>query len=258
MEIKGLLIDLDGVIYNDSQPIVGAKETISWLKEKHIPFCFITNTTMKHRSTLVTKLANMEIEVSETVVFSAAFAAAQYVKQFKDNRAFLLLTDDAKKEFLGTAHDDTSVNFVVLGDLGDDFTVEKINKAFNCFINGAKLIALQKNRFWLSDDGYRVDAGAFVALLEYAAKVRAKIIGKPSKTFFRLALKHLNINANQALMIGDDVESDIMGANRLGINTCLVQTGKFRPIDLQRLKIKPDFVLPSIAQLPEFFENLKR
>ncbi len=258
MEIKGLLIDLDGVIYNDSQSVAGAKETISWLKGKHIPFCFITNTTMKHRSTLVKKLAAMGIEVSENAVFSAAFAAAQYIKQFKENRSFLLLTEDAKKEFLDIAQEDEQANFVVVGDLGDDFTVEKINKAFNCLMNGAKLIALQKNRFWLSDDGYRVDAGAFVALLEYAAKVRAKIIGKPSKAFFRLALRHLNVKANQALMIGDDVESDIMGASRLGINTCLVQTGKFRSIDLQKSKIKPDFLLPSIAQLPEFLESLKK
>lgn len=255
MGIRGLLIDLDGVIYNDSQPIKGAKETISWLQKKQIPFCFITNTTMRHRSTLVKKLATMGIEVPEEMVFSAAFAAAQYIKQFENKRAFLLLTDDAKKEFNNVEQDEKNVNFVVVGDLGNDFTVDKINKAFNCLMNGAKLIALQKNRFWLSNDGYRVDAGAFVALLEYAAKVRAKIIGKPSKAFFKLALKHLNIEANQALMIGDDVESDIAGATKLGIHTCLVQTGKFRPIDLKNSKVKPEFVLPSIANLPEILES---
>ncbi len=258
MDIKGLLIDLDGVIYNDSQPIAGAKETIAWLQEKEVPFCFITNTTMKHRSTLVRKLAAMGIEVSEEMVFSAAFAAAQYVKQFKDSRAFLLLTEDAKEEFRGVEQDEKDVDFVVVGDLGNAFSIELINKAFNCLMQGARLIALQKNRFWLSDQGYCVDAGAFVALLEYAAKVRAKIIGKPSRAFFRLALKHLNLNANEVLMIGDDMESDIAGAARLGIHTCLVQTGKFRPVDLEQSKTTPDFVLPSIAQLPELLESIPR
>ena len=255
MKIEGLLIDLDGVIYNDSQPIPGAKETIAWLHQKNIPFCFITNTTMKHRQSLVKKLASMGIHITEEKIFSAAFAAAQYVRQFKKNRSFLLLTEDGQREFMGIEQADHAVDFVVIGDMGDDFTLEKINKAFNCLMNGAQLIALQKNRFWLSDQGYRVDAGAFVALLEYAANVQARIIGKPSAEFFNLALKHLNKSPEQVLMIGDDIESDIGGAARVGIHTCLVQTGKFRQIDLDQSDVKPEYILSSIAELRGFLRN---
>ncbi len=255
MDIKGLLIDLDGVIYNDSRPIAGAKETIAWLVEQNIPFRFVTNTTMKHRSSLVQKLAQMGIDVPLDYIFSAAYAAAQYLASFKQNKAFLLLTEDAKREFKNITQAERDVNFVVVGDLGDDFTVPLLNKAFNCLMNGARLIALQKNRFWLSDEGYRVDAGAFVALLEYAAQVRAKLIGKPAKPFFQLALKDLQLNAGQVLMIGDDVESDILGANRLGIKTCLVKTGKFRAQDLARAKVQPDFLIDSIATLPKILQN---
>lgn len=255
MKIKGLLIDLDGVIYNDSQPIHGAKETIDWVQQKDIPFCFITNTTMRHRQSLVEKLASMKIKVSQHNIFSAAFAAAQYVRQFKQNRSFLLLTEDGKREFAGVEQADQNVDFVVVGDLSDDFTLEKINKAFNCLMNGAQLIALQKNRFWLSDQGYKVDAGAFVALLEYAANVKAKLIGKPSRAFFKLALDFLQIAPDEGLMIGDDVESDIAGAAQVGLHTCLVQTGKFRAIDLQHSTVKPEIMLKSIAELPTFLSN---
>ena len=255
MKIEGLLIDLDGVIYNDSQAIRGAKETIAWLHQKNIPFCFITNTTMKHRQSLVKKLASMGINITEEKIFSAAFAAAQYVRQFKKNRSFLLLTEDGQREFMGIEQADHAVDFVVIGDMGDDFTLEKINKAFNCLMNGAQLIALQKNRFWLSDQGYRVDAGAFVALLEYAANVQARVIGKPSAEFFNLALKHLNQSPERVLMIGDDIESDIGGAARVGIHTCLVQTGKFRQIDLDQSDVKPEYILSSIAELPGFLRN---
>ena len=256
MHIKGFLIDLDGVIYNDTQPILGAKETVAWLQQRNIPFCFITNTTMKHRQSLVKKLASMGINVSEEMIFSAAFAAAQYIKQFKNNRTFLLLTEDGKREFIGIKQTDHDANFVVVGDLGDDFTLQKINKAFNCLMQGAQLIALQKNRFWLSDQGYRIDAGAFVALLEYAADVQAKIIGKPSKEFFNLALIYLGLPAHEVMMIGDDVESDINGAALIGMQTCLVQTGKFRKKDMKKLKIKPHILLNSIADLPVKLKNI--
>ncbi len=205
MKISGLLIDLDGVIYNDSQPIPGAVDTIRWLQRRRIPFRFITNTTMKSRNTLCKKLSEMGIQVEPEVIFSAAFAAGQYVRQFKKNRSFLLLTQDAKEEFYGVEQTEENADFVVIGDLGDLFDIKILNKAFNCLMQGAKLIALQKNRFWLSDGGYRIDAGAFVTLLEYAANTESVLIGKPAEKFFELAVRSLNIPPDAVMMIGDDV-----------------------------------------------------
>ncbi len=256
MALKGILVDLDGVIYNDTQPIQGAAETIRWLQNRNIPFRFITNTTMKNRTTLRQKLQKMGIEVPESNIFSAVSATVAYLKQFSPNRSYLLLTEDAKQEFAGIEQSDRDVNFVVVGDLGQNMKIELLNRAFNCLMQGAKLIALQKNRFWLSDQGYQIDAGAFVALLEYAANTRATVIGKPSKDFFNLALKELNASADQVLMVGDDIESDIQGAAALKIKTCLVKTGKFLQKDLDRSPVKPDFLIESIAQLPEILEDL--
>ncbi len=254
--IKGLLIDLDGVIYNDTRPVPGADVSIAWLARQGIPFRFITNTTMKSRATLTAKLKSMNIVVDEYHVFSAASAAADYLRQQKNNRSMLLLLDDAKSEYRGIPQDDHNVDFVVVGDMGDAFTIELLNKAFNCLMQGAQLIALQKNRFWLSDQGYRMDAGAFVALLEYAADTQAILIGKPSAHFYSLALRSLGCAPQNTLMIGDDIESDIGGAKSLNMQTCLVKTGKFRERDLRRSTVKPDQIITSIAELPSIIAKL--
>lgn len=247
-KICGLLIDLDGVIYNDTQPIPGAKETISWLKEHNIPHRFITNTTMKSRETLAAKLTSMGIDTNRNQIFSAAYAASLYVRQ-REGCCFMLLLEDAKKDYRGLECRSGTADFVVVGDMGETLTYGLLNEAFRHLHNGAQLIALQKNRFWLSDKGYMLDAGAFVALLEYAADTQAVLIGKPARPFFETALSDLGLNPEKVMMIGDDVESDIRGAATLGLKTCLVKTGKFRQKDLDKSGIKPDFLLATIHKL---------
>ncbi|MBD3223428.1 MAG: TIGR01458 family HAD-type hydrolase [Caldithrix sp.] len=249
-KIKGLLIDLDGVIYNDSTPIRGSVKTVQWLINQSIPFRFITNTTMKSRSTLQLKLNAMGISVSKEHIFSAAYAAAKFVKQNKGN-GHLLMLEDAKTEFAGLADSTQPIDYVVVGDIGNMLSFDKLNDAFVHLINGAQLIAMQKNRFWLSDQGYKIDAGAFVALLEFAANKEAILIGKPQKRFFQMALQDLQLDINEVAMIGDDIESDIGGAKQVGLFNCLVKTGKFREHDLIQSALQPDMVLNSIADLRE-------
>jgi HAD superfamily hydrolase (TIGR01458 family) len=247
--IKGLLIDLDGVVYNDSQVITGSVDTFHKLREKNIPFRFITNTTMKSRDTLVKKLNNFGIRTEAYEVFSAAYAAAKYVSQFPNVKCHLMLMEDSKKEFISMESDDLEVDFVVAGDLGDSVTFDLLNDAFIRLMEGAKLVALQKNRFWLSDRGYTLDAGAFIALLEYSANQQAILIGKPERKFFELALEDLNLSAKEVLMIGDDIESDIGGAANVNISTCMVKTGKFRQEDVDQSAIKPDYMIPSLSKI---------
>ncbi len=248
--IKGLLIDLDGTIYNDTVPIPGSLATIKWLHEIGIPFRFITNTTMKSRETLQKKLASMGIVCIREDIFSAAYAGSLYVRQKPDANCYLLILEDAKKEYVGLEKPG-EVDFVVVGDLGKEADFDKLNAAFRHLLHGAELVALQKNRFWLSDDGYMMDAGAFVAMLEYAANTTATLIGKPAPTFFEMALRDMGLSADEVLMIGDDIESDIGGAQRMGMRTCLVRTGKFRQKDFDNSKIKPDYILPSFFDLAD-------
>jgi len=253
--IKGLLIDLDGVIYNDTQLITGATETIKFLQQNKIPFRFITNTTMKSRKTLQNKLSGFGINVPEQNIFSAAYAASQYIKSQGKTKCHLLIDDDAQNEYSDLELNSDKPDYVVVGDLGEKITFELLNTAFQKLFEGAELIALQKNRFWLSDRGYALDAGAFVALLEYAANKESILIGKPSKAFFETALHDLNCTTDEILMIGDDIESDIKGAQAIGIKGVLVQTGKFLLKDLERNDVIPWKTIKSIIEIKELIEN---
>lgn len=256
--IKGFLIDLDGVIYNDSQLIAGAKETIADLKHRKIPFRFITNTTMRCRRSLQQKLHSFGIEVDETSIFSAAYAAAEFIRRSGKIRCHLLLTEDAQSDYVGIEKvNEGDVDWVVVGDLGPAVTYDKLNRAFRKLRAGAKLIALQKNRYWLSDDGYTLDAGAFVALLEYAAEQESVLIGKPSALFYQTALDDLSLNPGQVVMIGDDIESDIGGAQALGMRTILVRTGKFNQQVLAKSAYTPWKIFNSIADLPDLLNSLE-
>jgi HAD superfamily hydrolase (TIGR01458 family) len=249
-EIKGLLIDLDGVIYNDTQLIAGASESIKWFREKNIPFRFITNTTMRSRASLKKKLASFNIKVVEEEIFTTVYAAVLYIRKSGKNKCHLLLLDDAKKEFAEFNLTSPTPDFVVVGDLGDNISFQNINIAFQKLFSGAELIALQKNRYWLSDRGYTLDTGAWVAMLEFASNKKGQIMGKPSPHFFSLALNDLNLPPENVIMVGDDIESDIGGAKRLGMRGVLVKTGKFLPRDLQRKDIQPWKVIDTIGDLP--------
>ena len=253
-EIKGLLIDLDGVIYNDSELIPGATESIDWLRKNNIPYRFITNTTMKSRASLSEKLASFGISVEQEEIFTTVYAAVLYIRNSGKDKCHLLLMDDAKSEFREFDLESPDPDFVVVGDLGDNLSFERVNIAFQKLLSGAELIALQKNRYWLSDKGYTLDAGAWVAMLEFAANKKGQIIGKPSPHFFALALNDLNLPPENVIMIGDDIESDIAGAHRMSIKGVLVKTGKFLPADLERADIKPWSTIDSIGDVQKIFK----
>ncbi|MCB0061582.1 MAG: HAD hydrolase-like protein, partial [Caldilineaceae bacterium] len=137
---------------------------------------------------------------------------------------------------------------VVVGDLGAGFNFARMNRAFRAVLNGARLIALHKKRMWRTEEGMYLDAGPFVVALEYAAETRAEVVGKPSKAYFRMALDDLQIDPARVAMIGDDIESDVRGAQLIGMQGWLVKTGRFRKEDLAR-GIWPDKVLDSIAEI---------
>jgi HAD superfamily hydrolase (TIGR01458 family) len=250
-DICAFLIDLDGVLYDDNQPIPGAAEAIAHLREKGCPFRFATNTTMRCRASLRRKLAGFGLEVSEDEIFSAPVAAARYLHRQRQPRVFLLLAKDAHRDFAGLEITDQRPDFVVVGDMGDEFSATLLNKAFRLILDGAELIALQKNRYWKTAEGLTLDAGPFVVALEYATGRQARVIGKPSPDFFQLALDDLGVAPAQVAMIGDDIEVDVGGAQRAGLKGILVRTGRFRETDLQS-GIEPDGVMDSIADLVEY------
>ncbi len=138
----------------------------------------------------------------------------------------------------------------MVGDIGNAWTYQMLNEVFACLMRGAKLIAMHKNRFWQTEHGLQMDIGAFIHGLEYASNTQAMIIGKPSTDFFNIALADMQLEAAQVLMIGDDIDSDIGGAQQAGIRAALVRTGKYRQAYADASNIKPDLLLDSVADLP--------
>lgn len=244
----GLLIDLDGTVYQGEQLIPGVGETLAWLRTEGFPFRFVTNTTMRSRATLAQRLQRMGVDATEADILNPATVTARFLRT-EAVPAHLLVLDDALRDFEGVTLDEHHPRYVVVGDLGDGWTFDILNRAFRLVLeHGATLIALGRSRYWRAADGLRLDSGPFVAALEYATGQTAIVMGKPERAFFTQAVASMGLPADQLAMVGDDIETDVAGGQRAGLIGALVQTGKFKPDDLTR-GVWPDFVLGSLAEL---------
>ncbi len=241
------LFDLDGVFYNDTQPIPGGPAVIAHVRARGVPFRFVTNTTSKGRAALVRKLRSFGIEVDVHEIFQPAVAAAQFLIEH-DASSVCFVTDDSRSEFSAVREDTHQPDYVVLGDLGDAWTYAHLNRALRYLLNGAQLIALGMSRYWHADDGPRLDVGPMASALAYASGRPPIVLGKPAAAFFHLAARDLNVDPAHCIMIGDDIVTDIGGAQTAGLRGILVRTGKFRPDDLDG-QVKPDAIVDSIADL---------
>jgi len=248
--IKGFLIDLDGVLYIEDQTIPGAVETVNWLRQQGIPFRFLTNTTMHSRKSLVAKLLRFGVQAEAGEMFSTAVVAASWLADKGISRVQLLLTEDAQKDFVGFEVTDNQPQVVVVGDMGSAFNFDILNSAFLSVKAGARLVALQRGRYWQKKSGLAMDAGAFVAALEYATETEAQLIGKPNRAYFDMALLDIGLESFQAAMIGDTIATDIIGAQAIGMPTILVRTGQYTFDAQNPLPTQPDWTIDSIADLP--------
>jgi len=250
-KISGFLIDLDGVLYTGDTPVNGAREILSVLTERGYPFRCVSNSTRKCRATIAAKLEKLGFDIPERAIFTPPLAAVRYMQMTGKHRAYLLTTGDVDRDFAGTCTDDgsTNVDYVIVGDAGDKMTYASMNRAFRCLIEGADLIALEKDRFWMAPDGLSLSAGPFVVALETATGKPATVVGKPAKAFFDLALQDMGLAADGVVMIGDDILTDIGGAQAAGMRGVLVRTGKFREDVTLTVGIKPDAVINSIGDI---------
>jgi HAD superfamily hydrolase (TIGR01458 family) len=248
--IKGILFDLDGVLYVDNSPIVGALEAVNKIREYDFQCRFVTNTSTMSVASIQNKINALGFHVVQSEILSAPQAAVHYLKNQPNPTVRLLLAEDVKKDFLQFPQSVLEANFIVIGDIGSSWTYEMLNEVFICLMRGARLIAIHKNRFWQTESGLHMDIGAFIAGLEYATNTTAILIGKPSFDFFNAALSDMQLSADEVLMIGDDIDSDIDGAQQAGIKGVLVRTGKYRKAYAESSKVKPNFIIDSIANLP--------
>lgn len=254
-KLQGILFDLDGVLYVGSKRIQGSQEAIDFIRSKGIQCRFITNTSTLSREALKNKLSQLGFSIALNEIISAPQAAKLYLQQFKDPVCHLLLADDVKNDFKEFRQSNTQADFIVVGDIGNNWSYELLNNVFNMLINGAELVAIHKNRFWQTERGLQMDIGAFVDALEYASGKKAILIGKPSPDFFRMALDELSLKNNKVAIIGDDIDSDIGGGQESGLLGILVKTGKYRREYAASSKVIPDLVIDSIADLPAYFDH---
>jgi len=246
----GVLLDLDGTVYQEGQAIPGAAEALAALRRAGIPFRFTTNTTRRPRSVLAGQLTALGIPARPEEILSAPAAAAGWLRGQGVRRIHLLLAEATREEFADFILDDCSPEAVVVGDLGEGWTFPILDQAFRCLMEGAALLAVQRNRYWHTNGGLSLDAGPFVAALEYGSGKTATLVGKPSPAFFAAAAHQLGAPPERIAVVGDDLESDVAGARASGMIGVAVRTGKYRPQDEDRARAAADSVLDSIAGLP--------
>ncbi len=254
MRPGALLLDIDGTLYVGDDAVAGAPEAVRALAARRLPIRYLTNTTRFSRRELAGRLRALGFPAGDHELFTAPVAAAAWLARQGIRRIALYVPDSTLEDFAAFRLVSEEPEAVVVGDLGSGWSFERLNAAFRQLLAGARLVALQRNRYWLTPDGLTIDAGAFVAALEYAASVEAVVVGKPSAEFFRLAAASLPPHAQPALVVGDDVETDIAGARAAGLPAALVRTGKFREETLAAAPVQPELVLESAARLVDLFE----
>ena len=231
MAFRGVLLDIGGVLYVGEAPIAGAAEALDRLRRAGLPLRFITNTTSSPRRAVLERLVRLGFEIAPEELFTPAAAARDWLAK-RRLTPWLLVAEPLLEDFPATVEPPDAV---VIGDAGAGFTYERLNEAFRLIMDGAPLIALARNRYFMQPDGLTLDAGAFVAALEYAAQVEATVLGKPAPDFFAAALASMGCTAKQAVMVGDDWESDVNGAVEAGLGGILVKTGKYTAGDEAKL-----------------------
>jgi HAD superfamily hydrolase (TIGR01458 family) len=249
----GVLLDLDGTVYQEWQALPGVPEALAALRRAGVPLRFTTNTTRRPRSVLAERLRGMGIAAEPAEILSAPAAAASWLRARGVRRVHPLLAEATVREELADfLPDDQTPEVVVVGDLGDAWTFPVLDRAFRCLMAGAELLAVQRNRYWHTDGGLSLDAGPFVAALEYGAGKSATLVGKPSPAFFAAAARELGLPPERIAVVGDDLESDVAGARASGMTGLAVRTGKYRPQDEERARQAADAVLDSLAALPDW------
>ncbi|HVW02584.1 MAG TPA: HAD-IIA family hydrolase [Planctomycetaceae bacterium] len=253
----GFLIDMDGVLYRGPEMIPGANRFIHQLRARNIPFRCLTNNSQRTSRDVVPKLARMGIEIEEEHVFTCALATASFLAQQKPGGTAFVIGEGGLLTALhqhGYAVVDHEPDYVVVGE-GRTFNLELVEAAVRMILNGAKLIATNLDPNCPTQNGLRPGCGAMVAMLEAATGVKAFSVGKPSPVMMRAARKELGLGTDETVIIGDTMETDILGGVQLGFHTVLVLSGGTSKEDLERYAYGPELVVESVAEFTELMEQ---
>ncbi|MDI7862117.1 TIGR01458 family HAD-type hydrolase [Rhizobiaceae bacterium n13] len=244
--ISGVLLDLAGVVYDGNNVIGGAIDAVARLRRAGMPVRFVSNTTRSSTQAIVNRLSDLGLPVSSADLFTPSRAARDFLRDHALSPHFLV-HPGLLPDFAGLP--EGIRNAVVVGDAGESFDYQSLNVAFRALLDGAEFLALASNRTFRDVDGkLSLDAGAFVAALEFATERKAVVLGKPSRRFFHAALASMGCPASQAVMVGDDAESDVAEALQSGVgHALLVRTGKYRKNDENRFEPAPTAIVADIG-----------
>jgi 5'-nucleotidase len=254
---QGYLIDMDGVLYRGTELIPGADFFIQQLRDRDIPFRLLTNNSQRTCRDVVAKLARMSIDVEEEHVFTSAMATARFLAQQTPSGTAFVIGEGGLLTALhqnGYAVVDHEPDYVVVGE-GRTFNLELVEAAVRMITSGAKLIATNLDPSCPTQNGLRPGCGAMVGLLEIATGVKAFSVGKPSAVMMRAARRELGLATEETTIIGDTMETDILGGVQLGFHTVLVLSGGTRREELQHYAYRPDVVVDCLAELSELLEG---
>ena len=245
------MIDMDGVVYRERNLIPGADRFIASLLDRNIPFAFLTNNSQRTRRDVVTKLSRMNIFVEERNIFTCAMATARFLAAQKPGGTAFVIGEGGLLQALhknGYSIVDDDPDYVVVGE-GRTFNMEIVEAAVRMILRGSRLIATNIDPNCPTPHGLRPGCGAIVAMLEIATGMKAFSVGKPSPIMMRAARKELGLSTGETVMIGDTMETDILGGAQMGYRTVLALTGSTRREDLPRYAYRPDVIIDSIEQL---------
>jgi HAD superfamily hydrolase (TIGR01458 family) len=253
MHRRGLLVDIDGVLTVSWKPLPGVGDALRRLREADISMVFVTNTTSATHSSIATKLqrAGLAIDVNE-ILTAASTTAALIHRDHLGARCWMVGDTDVAADLdeVNLVGVDESPEVVVLGGAGPEFDYPTLNRIFRMAMDGTPVIAMHRNLYWMTKDGLQLDTGAFVGVIEQAAGIEVSVTGKPSRACFESALEMLDLAPEEVAMVGDDLYTDVLGAQAMGIEGVLVRTGKFREETLAGSGLSPDHVVDSFADLP--------
>lgn len=271
--VRALLLDLDGVIVVAGEAVPGSVEAIAALERRAVPYRIVTNTSLVSRMTLSRYAAKLGNSIPPERFQSALSASAAFTaRTFPGEALYVLTSEDGRSEFDGqrllsndeAAEAGARVAAVVIGDSPEELTYANLNRAFRLVRNGARLIGMHRNPWWLTPEGPTLDSGAYVTGLEFATGVRAQIIGKPAPAFFSIAVEALRtdvsgeagrLRRSEIAMVGDDIRTDVLAGQRAGLRGVFVLTGKHGLDELARLRghgrggRAPHAVAPSLADV---------
>lgn len=254
--IDGVLLDIDGVLVVSWHPIAGAVDAVQQLRSAGRAVRFVTNTTSHSAQWVAGALRDAGIDVEVGDLVTAGVATAALLRSEYAGARCLLLNDGDSDDLAGldlvdpNDPDAQHADVVVVGSGGAEFGWEAMNRSLRALLGGAALVAMHGSMTWRTDDGVCVDGGAYARLLEAASGVEATVVGKPAPELFLAAARSLGCEPSRVAMVGDDLVSDVLAAQALGMTGVLVRTGKFRPESLVDAPVAPNLVIDSVADLP--------